>query len=166
LAEELTSEMSFYTVTQSIEIEAVLDTVWMAITDPSLGPLWRNAEFITTWSPGSAIDIEAHVGDRLYSDKGRVLRADAPTLLQYTYWSSISGLDDIPASYSTISMRLAPLGRNTSVMIEQLVPPSPERVGQAWQIGPESGWKHVEFYWRMALPELKRVAERGSAPTA
>lgn len=34
--------------------------------------------------------------------------------------------------------------------------------GQDWEIGPESGRNHVEFYWRSTLPILRRVVEQGA----
>ena len=148
------------TVTQSIEIAATPELIWLALTEPSAGQKWRNADFNTDWTPGVPFEITAKVGEKQYRDKGTVLRFDPPKVLEYTYWSSIAGLPDTPDSRSTITISLDPRDETTLLTVEQQVPPSPVRRGKGWEIGPESGWKHVEFYWRITLPILKGVVER------
>lgn len=151
--------MSFEIVTRSIRIAAAPHDIWRALVAAAAGARWRNAEFRTDWQAGSPIEIEALIGTKRYRDKGRVIRAHPPDLLQYTYWSRVSGLPDVPQSYSTITMTLEPEGMDTLLTVEQRVPASPPRKGKGWEIGPESGARHVEFYWRMTLPILKRVVE-------
>ena len=119
------------------------------------------ADFRTDWAAGSLIEIDAVVGDTRYHDKGQVLRVEPPSLLQYTYWSRISGLPDRPHSYSTITMVLEARGNETLLTVKQEVPASPRRHGKGWEIGPEFGLKHVEFYWRTTLPILKSTVEGG-----
>jgi hypothetical protein len=50
-------------------------------------------------------------------------------------------------------------GTDTTLTVEQQVPPSPVRRGKGREIGEDSGWQHVVFYWRMTLPILKRIVE-------
>ncbi|MGY4227917.1 hypothetical protein ACVMIH_005278 [Bradyrhizobium sp. USDA 4503] len=83
--------------------------------------------------------------------------------LEYSYWSQVSGLPDVPQSYATITMTLVPDGGETVLTVTQQVPPSPTRRGSGWEIGPDSGAKHVSFYWRMTLPRLKQAVEQGRA---
>jgi|GEM_PF-565152 len=151
--------MSPNTVVQSIVIATRREAVWKALVDPRAGEKWRMADFRTDWAVGSSIEIEAMIGDRRYRDKGRVLRIEPPSLLQYTYWSRISGLPDQPQSYSTITLLLEAHGNETVLTVKQEVPPSPRRRGRGWEIGPESGLKHVEFYWWTTLPVLKSIVE-------
>ena len=151
------------TVTQSIEIAATPELVWLALTEPSAGEKWRNADFKTDWTPGVPFEITAKVGEKQYRDQGTVLRFDPPKVLEYTYWSSLSGQPDTPDSRSTIKISLDPRDRATLLTVEHQVPPSPVKRGKDWEIGPESGWKHVEFYWRITLPILKGVLERATA---
>jgi uncharacterized protein YndB with AHSA1/START domain len=152
-------------IVQSVSIATGPEHVWNALTDPRAGEKWRNADFKTDWRAGSPIKIEAVVGIKRYRAKGFVIQAEPPALLQYSYWSHISGLQDVPQSYSTITMRLEAQGSDTILTVEQQVPPSPERRGKGWTIGPESSWKHVEFYWRMTLPVLKRLVEQERSTT-
>ena len=113
----------------------------------------------TGWQAGDPIEIEAMIGSKRYRDKGQIVQVQPQRLLQYTYWSSVSGLPDRPESYSTVTMTLEADGAKTILTVEQTVPPSPVRKGPDWEIGEESGAKHVAFYWRMTLPALKRVVE-------
>lgn len=156
------STVPFQTLTQSIRISAKPQKVWDAILDPNAGNKWRNAHFATDWYVGDRIEIEAIIGAKRYRDKGRVVKVEPPSLLQYTYWSQVSGLRDVTESYSTITMALEPEGEETILTVIQQVPPSPVRRGKGWEIGAESGAKHVAFYWRMTLPILKRIVEENS----
>lgn len=151
--------MPFQVLTQSIHIAAEPQKVWDAILDPDAGDKWRNAHFTTDWHAGSWIEIVAIIGEKRYRDKGRIVKIEPPSLLQYTYWSRVSALRDIPESYSTITMALEPEGAETILTVTQQVPPSPVRRGKGWEIGAESGANHVAFYWRMTLPILKQVVE-------
>ncbi|MBB4225636.1 SRPBCC domain-containing protein [Variovorax guangxiensis] len=155
----LAERMTFQTVQQSIRIAAEPRRVWAALTDPDAGERWRNAHFKTDWQPGSAIEIEAIIGTKRYRDKGQVVQAEPPSLLRYTYWSRVSGLPDVPESYSAITVTLEAEGTETVLTLTQQVPPSPARRGKGWEIGEDSGWSHVAFYWRVTLPILKRVVE-------
>ena len=156
--------MSFQTVKQSIRIAAEPRDIWDALMDPQAGEKWRNAHFTTDWRAGDPIEIEAVIGTKRYRDKGRVIKVQPPSLLQYTYWSRVSGLPNIPQSRSTITMTLEAEGTDTTLTVEQQVPPSPVRRGEGWEIGEDSGWKHVAFYWRMTLPILKRIVEEKYSP--
>lgn len=150
------------TLVQSIVIEAAPALVWVALTEFGAGEKWRNADFETDWTIGVPFKITAKMGEQTYQDAGCVLRFDPPSVLEYTHWSRITGLPDTPESRSTIKMSLDPRGRTTLLTVEQQVPPSSVTHGAGWEIGPESGWKHWEFYWRVTLPVLKAVVERGS----
>jgi uncharacterized protein YndB with AHSA1/START domain len=152
--------MSSTILTQSISIAAEPADVWNALIDPRAGERWRNADFKTDWLPGSPIEIEGMIGTKRYRDKGYVIAAKPPSLLKYSYWSRLSGLPDVPQSYSTITITVEASVKDAVLTVKQQVPPSPVRRGPGWEIGPESGAKHAAFYWRMVLPILKRVVEQ------
>lgn len=153
--------MTHTTVTQSVFITATPQRVWDVLTAPDAGARWRNAHFATDWTPGTPFAIEAMIGSKRYRDKGHVLRVEPPGLLEYSYWSRVSGLPDVAESYSVIAMVLESEGEGTVLTVSQSVPPSPVRRGKGWEIDESSGQKHVTFYWRVALPILKRAVEAG-----
>lgn len=144
---------------QSILIMAAPDRVWRTITASGSEQAWRGAEFVTDWQTGSPISITAILGGKRYRDKGEVLKAERPVLLQYSYWSRVSGLSDSPHHRSVITLHLRPQQAHTCLTVEQAVPPSPPRQGKGWQTDEEAGLKHWQFYWRMALAVLKHIAE-------
>ena len=146
-------------VTDAITIAAPPEVVWRALVDPQLSARWRNASFETDWEPGSPIRITATIGTKRYHDRGTVIAKSAPTQLCYRFLPTVSGLPDVPESYSTVTMRLSVEGAGTVVSVTHTVPPSPIRRGDGWEIGPESGYKHVVFYWRSTLPILRDLVE-------
>ena len=147
------------TVTQSIEIAAAPDQVWETLTDRDKGRVWRSADYETDWQPGSAIAITAQIGPKRYRDKGMVLAVERPTRLTYEFLPRVSGLPDVPESYSFVSFELVAHGNGTELTVTHTVPPSPVRKGKNFEIGPESGEKHVMFYWRSTLPLLRDLIE-------
>ncbi|KIU51418.1 MULTISPECIES: SRPBCC domain-containing protein [Bradyrhizobium] len=152
--------MPLQPVTESIRIAAEPKQVWDAIMAPDADETWRNAHFRTDWQIGAPIEIEAEIGAKRYHDKGHVLRVQPPMLLEFSYWSQVSGLPDVPQCYATVTMTLAADGGETVLTVAQQVPPSPIRRGNGWEIGADSGARHVAFYWRMALPRLKQAVEQ------
>jgi uncharacterized protein YndB with AHSA1/START domain len=151
--------MPHSTVTQSIEIAASRDRVWQALTDRDMGRVWRSADYETDWQPGSAIAITAQIGPKRYRDKGTVLAVERPNRLTYEFLPRVSGLPYIPESYSVVSFLLEAKGEDTELTVTHTVPPSPVRRGKNFEIGPESGEKHVMFYWRSTLPLLRDMIE-------
>jgi len=145
--------------TSSIEINAPPEVVWGALVDNEKGRVWRGADFETDWQVGSPITITAKIGSKRYRDKGSVVRAERPSLLAFEFLSRVSGLPDIPESYSLIVMRLTRTAVGTTLHVEHTVPSSPIRRGKGFEIGPESGEKHVAFYWRSTLPLLRDLIE-------
>jgi uncharacterized protein YndB with AHSA1/START domain len=151
--------LTLKTIAQTIRIEADIETVWRALVSPQAGETWRIAHFKTDWRVGESFEIEAPIGSKTYRDKGRVLQFERPSLLQYSYWSRIAKLPDVAEACSIITIRLVEQGEQTTLQLEQLVPPTPNIRGPDWEIGEDSGWRHWEFYWRASLPVLKQAAE-------
>ena len=147
------------TITCSIDIAASPAQVWAALTDRASGPIWRSADYDTDWLPGSPIAISAQIGPKHYRDKGTVLLVEPPKLLRYEFLPRVSGLPDVPESYSVVSFQIEPAADGVNLTVTHTVPPSPIRRGKNFEIGPESGEKHVEFYWRSTLPLLRDLIE-------
>ena len=151
--------MTHAVVTATIEIATSREAVWAVIVGREQGRLWRSADFDTDWQTGSPIAIAAQIGPKRYRDKGTILKVDPPSLLVYEFFPRVSGLPDSPENYSRVTLRLMPSGSGTRLEVEHTVPPSPIRRGKSFEIGPESGEKHVGFYWNSALVLLRDLAE-------
>lgn len=151
-------------IAQSIDIATPPQEVWSVLIDRNKGRIWRSADFDTDWLPGSAIGITAYIGHKNYKDKGRVLEVTQPSVLAYEFLPRVSGLPDVPESYSRVTFRLTPIASGTRLSVEHTVPPSPVRRGKGFEIGPESGEKHVAFYWRNTLPLLRDLIEGRVSP--
>jgi uncharacterized protein YndB with AHSA1/START domain len=163
------------TITDSITIAAAPSAIWHALVDADQSRLWRGAGFVTDWRAGSPLTIERPVGRKTLRDPGTVLASEAPVRLSYRFLPRISGFPDELDYYSTVTMLLAPDPAGTRVTVTHTVPPWPVRtiaVGrrdgsgagdrarrQTVEIGPESGEKHVAFYWRATLPLLRDLVE-------
>lgn len=146
-------------VSQSIVIAAAPESVWAALVHRDNGRVWRGADFDTDWQVGAPIKITAQIGPKRYNDKGKVLQVEPPSLLAYEFLPRVSGLPDLPENYSVVTLRLTPSPAGTTLNVDHTVPPSPIRRGKNFEIGPESGEKHVQFYWRSTLPILRDLVE-------
>jgi uncharacterized protein YndB with AHSA1/START domain/DNA-binding transcriptional ArsR family regulator len=81
-------------------IKTTPERLWQALTDPSFTRrYWSGLEFETDWKPGSAITLH-HSGVALADPEQRILEADPPRRLSYTWnkmtpeWAATWGLGD------------------------------------------------------------------------
>lgn len=104
----------------SITIVADLLTVWDALTKPEMVKHWFfGTHLSTTWEPGTPIIFSGEWKDKKYEDKGTVLAYTQLEMLQYTYWSSMSGIEDKPENYVTLTYRIGGEDGNVTVTISQ-----------------------------------------------
>lgn len=147
------------TVVDIIRIAAPAERIWGLLLDRGQARIWRGADFETDWKEGSSIQISSRLGSKRYRDRGTVILVNRPSILIYDFLPKVSGLPDVAESYSRVTFRLHEEGKETSLRVEHTVPPSPVRRGNGFEIGPESGEKHVRFYWRSTLPLLRDLVE-------
>jgi uncharacterized protein YndB with AHSA1/START domain len=149
-----------HTHVDSIRIDADPAAVWRALVDPDAGRRWRGADFTSDWRTGSPLRITGQIGPKRLNDRGIVREAVEPERLSYSFLPRVSGLLDLPENQSIVEMLLAPHpDGGTLLTLSHSVPPSPVRRGKGWEIGPESGIRHVAFYWRSTLPLLRDLVE-------
>src|ERR1043166_289644 len=90
-----------------IEIKAPSYLVWKALIDPvQIKKYFFGTEAISTWEEGSSLIFKGEWKGKTYEDKGTILKKDPNKLLQYEYWSSMSGIEDKPENYVTITYEL------------------------------------------------------------
>src|SRR5947207_2212477 len=100
----------------SIVLNAPVDKVWDALTNPALIKQYLfGTNVAATWDVGSPITWSGEWEGRSYTDKGTVLKADHGKVLQYSYFSSLSGKPDLPENYNIITIKLTPQGKSTAL---------------------------------------------------
>jgi len=131
------------------EIHATLDKVWDALVNPEIV---RKYMFGTTvdsdWKVGSKITWKGEWKGKPYEDKGVILKIEPGKLIQYSHYSPISGLPDIPENYKHIvTAELSPIGKHTSVSLTQDHNEN------------EKSREESEKNWQMMLESMKKVVE-------
>jgi len=130
-------------------IKAPVSSVWEAVTKPEIiKKYFFGTDTHTDWHPGSPIRFTGEWKGKTYEDKGTVLENEPNQLLSYEYWSSLSGIEDKPENYVTITYHLQPDGDNTILSVTQ------ENI-------PDEDMKaHSVENWKTVLEGLKKLLEK------
>jgi len=129
-------------------IDAPASKVWEVLTRPELIQQYMFGTQVTTdWQVGSPITYSGTWQGKLYQDKGVVLRVEPDKLLVSTFWSSLSGLPDLPENYNTVRYELEPDGDRTMLTVVQDNNATPEDAD------------HSAQNWSTVLDGLKKLLE-------
>ncbi len=138
-----------HNVNVSIVINAPLAAVWRALTEPGMiKEYFFGTEVDTDWREGSQIRWRGKWQGKSYEDKGLVLKVVPEHTLQCTYWSSMSGLADIPENYKKITYELKREGSGTMLTLTQDNNADEEEVN------------HSAQNWRSVLEGMKKLVEK------
>ncbi|WP_313539015.1 SRPBCC family protein [Leifsonia aquatica] len=108
------------TARTSLPIAAPRDAIWHALTDPdTIARFMYGTRVTTDWRAGSPITYRGEWEGKPYEDKGTILEIVPGERLVTSYYSPLSGKQDIPDSYQTVSYLLADDGDRTLVTITQ-----------------------------------------------
>jgi uncharacterized protein YndB with AHSA1/START domain len=106
--------------TAAIIINATVAEVWEALTDPAIiRQYFFGTETITDWKPGHSIRFRGEWQGRLYEDKGTILDIVKHRLIKYSYWSSMSGIEDKPENYMIVTYELSGRDGNVKLQVTQ-----------------------------------------------
>jgi uncharacterized protein YndB with AHSA1/START domain len=123
--------------------------VWEALTDPELiKKYFFGTNTHTDWKEGSPITFEGEYEGKTYKDKGTILVYREKELLRYSYWSSMSGIEDKPENYVIISYRLKGDYQSTTLTVTQE------------NIPDEKTKEHSIENWKKVLSGLKEIVEK------
>jgi|GEM_PF-594919 len=132
----------------SDKVEAPVQTVWQALTDPEIiSKYMYGVKYETDWQVGSTIKWNGIWNGKLFEHKGRILEMDPPYSFKYSYYNTLSDLPDEEESYGIISYQLAEETGQTLVLITQDNNRTKKQRDEA-----ESTWKEM-------LKELKKAVE-------
>jgi len=133
---------------ENIRINAPASVVWDALTKPELIKQYFFGTYASSdWKEGSPITFQGEWEGKQYKDKGTILRVKPGKLLQYNFWSSMSGIEDKPENYVVITYELANDNGGTSLTITQQNIPTEEMK------------EHSEQNWRKVMEGLKEMVE-------
>jgi len=136
-------------VSLSIAIEAPVARVWDALTRPELVRQYLfGTEMTADWRVGGAITYRGEWKGAAYEDKGTVMIWEPQRLLVTSYYSPLSGLEDRPENYQTVSWKLSATDRGTTLTLTQDNNPTPESA------------EHAGKNWDAVLAGLKRLLEK------
>lgn len=150
--QQSTKEMDSKIFSKAVSIHASAAQVWQALTQPEWMKKWMISEDMeihidTDWKIGNAITIRGNMNGKDFENSGVVMAFEPGKNLCYSHLSSISKLPDQPSSHSIIAFRLESIEDQTTLSVTVSNFPT------------ESIYKHLAFYWNVALEVLKRRVE-------
>jgi uncharacterized protein YndB with AHSA1/START domain len=137
-----------FVATSSVTVEASPSRVWAVITDPAATREFMfGTELATDWSVGGPITWSGSWEGRDYEDKGVVLEVEPDRKLVYTHFSPLSGEEDKPENYHTLTWMLQDQGGRTLLSLSQ----DNNRTAEAAE--------HSQGMWDKLVADVKRIAE-------
>lgn len=132
----------------SVTVDAPVAKVWDALVNPEkIREYMFGTTVLSDWEEGSPIIWKGEWEGKAYEDKGKILRLKPEKLIQYSH--SLSGQEDNPENYHTITMELSE--ENTGVLVTLTQDNNPD----------EQARDHSEKNWNMMLTGLKKLVETG-----
>ena len=133
----------------STTIDAPSADVWQALVTPAAIKEYMFGTTVTSdWVVGSPIVWKGEWQGRAYEDKGIILQVVPERVLEYSHFSPLAGVPDVPESYHIVTLELSPDGERTRVTLSQDNNPT------------EQAREHSEKNWGMMLTALKQFLER------
>lgn len=106
--------------TASILISAPTAKVWSALTDPALIKRYMfGANVVSDWRVSSPIVWRGEWQGKPYEDRGTILALEPGRAIQYSHYSPLSGVADLPENYHTVTVELSGEGAQTRVKLSQ-----------------------------------------------
>ncbi len=132
-------------------VNAPSDKVWDALVNPSkIKTYMMGATVVSDWKKGSSITWKGEFKGKPYEDKGKILEIAPTEKLQYSHFSPLSGMEDIPENYHTVTISLSSDQNKTTVTLLQ-----DKNSTEEAKIESEKNWK-------MMLDGIKKLAEEKS----
>jgi uncharacterized protein YndB with AHSA1/START domain len=133
----------------STTINAPSAKLWQALVTPAAIKEYMFGTTVTSdWVVGSPIVWKGEWQGRAYEDKGIILQVVPERVLEYSHFSPLAGVPDVPENYHIVTVELSADGERTRVTLSQDNNPT------------EQARQHSEENWGMMLAALKQFLER------
>ena len=140
--------MNGLVATATIVINAPAAKVWQALTDPALVKQYMfGSDVVTDWKEGSDIVYRGTWDGKPFEDKGKIIKVVPEQLLATTHYSPLSGTEDIPENYHTITYELSEADGKTTFKLSQD------------NNADEAARAESENNWQMVAEGIKKVVE-------
>ena len=104
----------------STTITARSADVWQALVTPAAIKQYMFGTTVTSdWVVGSPISWKGEWQGRAYEDKGIILQVVPERVLEYSHFSPLAGVPDVPENYHVVTVELSPDGERTRVALSQ-----------------------------------------------
>jgi uncharacterized protein YndB with AHSA1/START domain len=138
-----------YVATSTITIDAPTDRVWAVITDrDAIKEFMFGTAVETDWTIGGPIVWRGVWEGKEYEDKGLILELEPERRLVNTHFSPLSGQDDLPENYHTLTWTLEGRDGMTVLTLSQDNNASAD------------GAEHSKGMWDNLVHSVKAIAER------
>lgn len=138
-----------YVATSTITIEAPASRVWSVITDPDAAKEFMfGTELVTDWTVGGPILWRGTWDGKDYEDRGSILEFEPGRRLVVTHFSPLSGQEDAPENYHTLTWTLEDQAGATQLTLAQDNNASAEEAD------------HSKGMWDSLVESVKGIAER------
>jgi uncharacterized protein YndB with AHSA1/START domain len=142
--------MSGTVASAHIDIDAPASRVWTALTEPGqIKEYMFGSQVETDWKVGSPITWSGEYEGSSCQDKGEVVTYDEPSELAVTHFSPMTGQEDLPENYHTVTYSLSESEGVTHLALTQDNNSSQEEADRS-----RSNWEQV-------LQGLKAHVEKG-----
>lgn len=136
------------TAKASITINASDSKVWDALINPKKIKKYMFGTDVTSdWKEGSSLKWEGEYEGKSYKDKGIIKKVEPKKILQTTYLSGMSGKEDKPENYATVTYKLSKKDDKTTLSLSQD------------NNNNEKAKEESTKNWKMVLKKLKEVVE-------
>ena len=141
--------------TASIAIEASSADVWDALVNPAIAKAYFfGANVHSDWKVGDPITFTGEFSGNSYHEKGTILQCRPERLLQYSHWSDLEQLPDLPGNYRNWTFRIE--SGNAGVVLSVTEDNIPDEGKRA----------RSDEFWSGVLSTIKGIVESGTRDLA
>lgn len=132
----------------SVKVNASDAKVWDGLTNPEIIKKYMMGAVVDSdWKKDSKITWKGEFKGKKYEDKGEILEIEPQKRLKYSHFSPLTGDEDIPQNYHTVTINLSGDNKQTTVSLTQDKNKN------------EKEKEESQKNWKMMLEGLKKILE-------